>query len=446
MFYFDPHNFLYVGGCFLASVCTLCVCRNRDLFPHISENKPIGQLYRLLNIHKYESFNIIIQIHHINLKVGDDDNSKYIVHLKIGNRYSYTHYYKQYLNKVHIEERKNMVVKQNNDTIRIEVYKKGTLKNTFIGSADLHIYTDIVKKLFPCNMYFNIANKNQIVATACLSFHYINLDCINKEDQIYTSLFIETIIAVQKNQSRNNEMIEKLINEGVEHFDAIKETDVSSTIYKNISSLAIEDKIRLFCKNLNGHLLHSNFYIKRFYSKYFFYMHFFKGKFYWCYYNEEADAKVDKNRVGYIRLEYVVNVYSDVYSHKYFYIKYRKKREKKENYLYLKTVDKDRNIWVNIIHDFIILVSNYRREKKNKRNKIKELTDNYAEGASKEAIEINKQLSRSFSTNSIKNKYLNKKNAVDTLSNVDKDEGHTGAAELDQVLGEDAKNLCNYSD
>ncbi|KNA01427.1 hypothetical protein PVNG_01869 [Plasmodium vivax North Korean] len=439
------------------------------------------QLYRLLNIHKYESFNIIIQIHHINLKVGDDDNSKYIVHLKIGNRYSYTHYYKQYLNKVHIEvggkkekkkekkkkkkkekkkenvhkkghkksnknERKNMVVKQNNDTIRIEVYKKGTLKNTFIGSADLHIYTDIVKKLFPCNMYFNIANKNQIVATACLSFHYINLDCINKEDQIYTSLFIETIIAVQKNQSRNNEMIEKLINEGVEHFDAIKETDVSSTIYKNISSLAIEDKIRLFCKNLNGHLLHSNFYIKRFYNKYFFYMHFFKGKFYWCYYNEEADAKVDKNRVGYIRLEYVVNVYSDVYSHKYFYIKYRKKREKKENYLYLKTVDKDRNIWVNIIHDFIILVSNYRREKKNKRNKIKELTDNYAEGASKEAIEINKQLSRSFSTNSIKNKYLNKKNAVDTLSNVDKDEGHTGAAELDQVLGEDAKNLCNYSD
>lgn len=122
-----------------------------------------------------------------------------------------------------------MVVKQNNDTIRIEVYKKGTLKNTFIGSADLHIYTDIVKKLFPCNMYFNIVNKNQIVATACLSFHYINLECIKKEDQIYTSLFIETIIAVQKNHSRNNEMIEKLINEGKEHFDAIKETDVSSS-------------------------------------------------------------------------------------------------------------------------------------------------------------------------------------------------------------------------
>ncbi|GAB64992.1 hypothetical protein PCYB_041940 [Plasmodium cynomolgi strain B] len=405
-----------------------------------------GQLYRLLNIHKYESFNVIIQIHHINLKMGDDENSKYIVHLKIGNRYSYTHYYKQYLNKIHIEERKNMVVKQNNDTIRIEVYKKGTLKNTFIGSADIYIYTDIVKKLFPCNMYFNIVNKNQIVATACLSFHYINLDCIKKEDQIYTSLFIETIIAVQKNQSRNNEMIEKLINEGKEHFDAIKETDVSSTIYNNISTLAIEDKIRLFCKNLNGYLLHSNFYIKRFYNKYFFYMHFFKGKFYWCYYNEEADAKVDKNRVGYIRLEYVVNVYSDVYSHKYFYIKYRKKREKKENYLYLKTVEKDRNIWVNIIHDFIILVSNYRREKKNKRNKIKELTDNYAEGASKEAIEINKQLSRSFSTNSIKNKYLNKKNVADTLSNVDKDEGHTKDPELDQVLGDASQNMCNYSD
>ncbi|GAW79502.1 hypothetical protein, conserved [Plasmodium gonderi] len=446
MFYLDPHNVLYASGCFIASICTLCACRNRDLFPHISENKQIGNLYRLLNIHKYESFNIIIQIHHINLKMGDEDNSKYIVHLKIGNRYSYTHYYKQYLNKIHIEERKNMVVKQNNDTIRIEVYRKGTLKNTFIGSADLHIYTDIVKKLFPCNAYFNIVNKNQIVATTCLSFHYINLDCIRKEDQIYTSLFIETIISVQKNQSRNNELIEKLINAGREHFEAIKETDVSSTIYNNISSLAIEDKIRLFCKNLNGYLLHSNFYIKRFYNKYYFYMHFFKGKFYWCYYNEEADAKVDKNRVGYIRLEYVMNVYSDVYSHKYFYIKYKKKREKKENYMYLKTMDKDRNIWVNIIHDFIILISNYRREKKNRKNKIKELTNNYAEGASKEIIEINKQLSRSFSNNSIKNKYLNKKNIVDTLSNVDKDENHTNVHELEHDLKNISQNMCNYSD
>ncbi|SBT32244.1 conserved Plasmodium protein, unknown function [Plasmodium ovale wallikeri] len=352
MFYLDTHNLLYVGSCFLASVCTLCVCRNRELFPHISENKPIGQLYRLLNIHKYESFNIIIQIHHINLKIGDDDNSKYIVHLKIGNRYSYTHYYKQYLNKIHIE----------------------------------------------------------------------------------------------KSQGKNNEKIEKLINQGTEHFEAIKEMDVSSTIYKNISNLAIEDKIRLFCKNLNGHLLHSNFYIKRFYNKYYFYLHFFKGKFYWCYYNEEADAKVDKNRVGYIRLEHVVNVYSDVYSHKYFYVKYRKKREKKENYLYLKTMDKDRNIWVNIIHDFIILVSNYRREKKNKRNKIKELTNVYTEGASKEEIEMNNKLSRTFSTNSMKNKYLEKKNMAETMSNVDKGEEHANETELSHIFKDMSKNMYNYSD
>ncbi|CZT98120.1 hypothetical protein PFMG_02936 [Plasmodium falciparum IGH-CR14] len=446
MFYLDTHNILYLGSCLLASVCTLCICRNRELFPHISENKPIGQLYRLMNIHKYESFSIIIQIHHLNLKFGDDDNAKFIVHLKIGNRYAYTHYHKQYQNKVHIEERKNMVVKQNNNTLRLEVYKKGTLKNTFFGSAEIHIYSEIVKKLFPCNVYFNITNKNQIVGTACLSFHYINLDCIKKDDQIYTSLFIETIISVQKNQTKNNEKIEKLIDEGKEHFEAIKETDLSTTIYKNISNLVLEDKIRLFCKNLNGYLLHSNFYIKRFYNKYYFYLHFFKGKFYWCYYNEEADAKMDKNRVGYVRLEYVANVYSDVYSHKYFYIKYRKKNERKENYLYLKTIDKDRNIWVNIIHDFIILVSNYKRERKNKKYKIKEFKDNLIEDTPKEILEINKTLSRSLSNNSMKNKYLDKKKKVEVLSDMDNEENYMNSGDLGPVFKDMSKNMYNYSD
>ncbi|SPJ08349.1 conserved Plasmodium protein, unknown function [Plasmodium sp. DRC-Itaito] len=446
MFYLDTYNILYLGSCLLASVCTLCVCRNRELFPHISENKPIGQLYRLMKIHKYESFSIIIQIHHLNLKFGDDENAKFIVHFKIGNRYAYTHYHKQYQNKVHIEERKNMVVKQNNNTLRLEVYKKGTLKNTFFGSAEIHIYSEIVKKLFPCNVYFNITNKNQIVGTACLSFHYINLDCIKKDDQIYTSLFIETIISVQKNQTKNNEKIEKLIDEGKEHFQAIKETDISSTIYKNISNLALEDKIRLFCKNLNGYLLHSNFYIKRFYNKYYFYLHFFKGKFYWCYYNEEADAKMDKNRVGYVRLEYVVNVYSDVYSHKYFYIKYRKKNERKENYLYLKTIDKDRNIWVNVIHDFIILVSNYKREIKNKKYKIKEFKDNLIEDTPKEILEINKTLFRSLSNNSMKNKYLDKKKKVEALSDMDNEENHMNSGDLGPVFKDMSKNMYNYSD
>ncbi|EUR79134.1 hypothetical protein PFBG_00624 [Plasmodium falciparum 7G8] len=436
-----------------------------------------------MNIHKYESFSIIIQIHHLNLKFGDDDNAKFIVHLKIGNRYAYTHYHKQYQNKVHIEERKNMVVKQNNNTLRLEVYKKGTLKNTFFGSAEIHIYSEIVKKLFPCNVYFNITNKNQIVGTACLSFHYINLDCIKKDDQIYTSLFIETIISVQKNQTKNNEKIEKLIDEGKEHFEAIKETDLSTNthnilylgscllasvctlcicrnrelfphisenkpiaIYKNISNLVLEDKIRLFCKNLNGYLLHSNFYIKRFYNKYYFYLHFFKGKFYWCYYNEEADAKMDKNRVGYVRLEYVANVYSDVYSHKYFYIKYRKKNERKENYLYLKTIDKDRNIWVNIIHDFIILVSNYKRERKNKKYKIKEFKDNLIEDTPKEILEINKTLSRSLSNNSMKNKYLDKKKKVEVLSDMDNEENYMNSGDLGPVFKDMSKNMYNYSD
>ncbi|SBT70588.1 conserved Plasmodium protein, unknown function, partial [Plasmodium malariae] len=156
---------------------------------------------------------------------------------------------------------------------------------------------------------------------------------------------------------------------------------------------------------------------------------------------------VDTNRVGYIRLEYVVNVYSDVYSHKYFYIKYRKKREKKENYLYLKTMDKDRNIWVNVIHDFIILTSNYRREKKNKRNKIKGLQNNYEEGgASKEVVEINNKLSHSLSKNSMKIKYLNKKNVVETSSNIDNEESYTKSPELGHVVKDMGKNMYNYSD
>ncbi|CXH94224.1 conserved Plasmodium protein, unknown function [Plasmodium berghei] len=446
MFSLYPHNLVYAGSCILASVCTLCVCRNRELFPHISENKSIGYLYRLLNIHKYEAFNIIVQIHHINLKFGDDDNNKYILHLKVGTRYSYTNYYKNHLNKIHIEERKNLVIKQNNTTLTVEVYKKGTIKNTFVGSAEIHIYNDIIKKFFPCNIYFNVVNKNQIVATACLSFHYINLDSIKKEDQLYTSLFIETIISVQKYQNKNNEQLEKLISQGIEHFNAIKELDISTTIYKNITNLPSEDKIRLFCKSLNGHLLHSNFYVKSFYNKYYFYLHFFKGKFYWCYYNEEADAKIDNNRVGYIRLECVKNVYSDVYSHRYFYIKYRKKNEKKENYLYLKTVDRDRNIWINIIHDFIILVNNYRKEKKMKKNKIKELTTNYIQGKSQEEIEINRKLSQSFSKNSIKNKYLEKKNFIETLSNADEENYKTNDNELDNILKDMTKNMYIYSD
>ncbi|CRG98771.1 conserved Plasmodium protein, unknown function [Plasmodium relictum] len=446
MIYIDSHNLFYICSCFLGSVCTLCICKNRDLIPHISENKHIGQIYRFLNIHKYESFSVIIEIHHINLKFSDDEKKKYIIHLKIGNRYAYTHYYKEYQNKIHIEERKNMLVKQNNNVLRIEVYKKGTLKNTFFGSSDIHIYNDIIKKLFPNNIYFNLVNKNQIVANISLSFHYINLNCIKKDDQIYTSLFIETIISVQKSQNKNNKKIEELINEGKEHFEAIKETDVSLNIYKNISSLAIEDKIHLFCKNLNGYLLYSNYYVKRYYYKYYFYLHFFKGKFYWCYYNDETDALVDNNRIDYIRLEYVVNVYSDVYNHKYFYIKYKKKNEKKENYLYLKTVDKDRNIWINVIHDFIILINNYKNEKKSKKKKLKEKNKQDKKRTSREIEDNNNSLSHSLSMNSIKNKYLDKKYKVDTLSNIDNEDDYKSHVDLRSIYKDMNKNMYNYSD
>lgn len=364
MIYIDPNNLFYICGCFIGSLCTLCICKNRKLLPHISEQRHIGKFYRFFNIHKYETFNITLEIHHVNLKFSDDEKSKFIIHLKIGNRYAYTHFYKQHNNKIYIEERKNMTVKQNNSVLIIEVYKKGTLKNTLFGRTEIPIYNEIIKKLFPCNSFFNILNKNQIVATICLSFYYIDLSCVRKDDQIYSSLFIETIINVQKKKNKNHKKIKQMLEEGTDHFDIIKKLDVSKNIYRNISSLAIVDKIRIFSRNLNGYLLYTNYYIKRIYYNYYFHLHFFKGKFYWCFYNDEKDAQEDRNRVDYVKLENVLNVYSDAYNHRYFYVKYTRKYEKAPSYLYLKSVDRDRNIWVNVIHDFIILINNYKKEKK----------------------------------------------------------------------------------
>lgn len=81
-----------------------------------------------------------------------------------------------------------------------------------------------------------------------------------------------------------------------------------------------------------------------------------------------------------------------------------------------------------------------------KKNKIKELTTNYIQGKSQEEIEINRKLSQSFSKNSIKNKYLEKKNFIETLSNADEENYKTNDNELDNILKDMTKNMYIYSD
>ncbi|WBY54996.1 protein CERLI1 [Plasmodium yoelii yoelii] len=81
-----------------------------------------------------------------------------------------------------------------------------------------------------------------------------------------------------------------------------------------------------------------------------------------------------------------------------------------------------------------------------KKNKIKELTTNYVHGKSQEEIEINRKLSQSFSKNSIKNKYLEKKNLIETLSNADEENYKTNDNELDNILKDMTKNMYIYSD
>lgn len=348
----DPISLLVAGpttalaGAGLITTLLGALWAFRKRIPHPTEFWIIGVWFRLLRIHTHEKFDLVIDVHeatnvppraklYVFVKAGRHEKSS---STETSNREGGMSCACPFFQRIPLH------VRQKDDEVEIRVYRSGPVSSELLGATSLAVHADLIDADFPRNKQVNLLDANKQVTV-----------------RLFVSFFkVEPVPAV-------------LAGAGYSKSKLVQQALIQSQLAgRPVSAAAVADmgpKARLifFSKVLQGPLrvmtrlgTSTNPWNE----------HFFRatttkeGVWMWCYWKDQKALDQKKNPIGVIPLlSITVVLRNDADGNRnQFFLRYSARSGVRD--LYMERVDRDRDLWVDGLYEFIQMVrDDFNKEK-----------------------------------------------------------------------------------
>ncbi|UKK02238.2 hypothetical protein MACK_001594 [Theileria orientalis] len=313
----DPASITLCASLSCAAIGTTYLISNIKKIPHPSECGCIGRFYRMTGAHSHDPLDLIFEFHEA---VDYLENGKYFLEVTSG-RFKYR---TQPVNVRH-GEKLNVHVRQCDDFVTIELHQKHIARSSEHGTLRISVLEEILSGRPPKKRKYTLIHKDQASTKLTLSIYKMdsNITAMN-----ITPLTLQVLIQAQQ---EGNIMEEDMLNS----LDEMEDTE----------------KLKYFSKVITGPLKKMNT-VKTGYTEYFFKpFEISPGCWDWCFWDSiekyKAGARQDGN-IGFLSISLVI---PDTSNRKRFLMRYHTRNGPLQ--IFFKTVDRDRDIWIDGLKEFI---------------------------------------------------------------------------------------------
>ncbi|KAF8822550.1 hypothetical protein IE077_003510, partial [Cardiosporidium cionae] len=317
-----------LAGCTAIGCCAIggyTAYKNRRKFPHPSEIEVIGKAYLLCGCHNHEKFDILAEIHEIQQAPL---SSKCLVEVVCGRFDAQTQPAKEKNGKCDVHERLSLHVRQCDNSLQIITYKNGILSNELLGMINLNVVQDLIQQGFPKRRWYTLSKEGRSTLRIQVSFHKLDTDNIALGEIPMSPLVQQALLHAQYEAE----------SEG-------KKIDI------DIEEMGELEQLRFFSKVLEGPLQKMKFFGNRWENLYFKAVERSDGNWQWQYWNSKQSCQDGGDCLGALAFLAISLVLPDKYDRACFYVKYHDATGAHD--IFLKRVDRDRNIWSEGLYEFI---------------------------------------------------------------------------------------------
>ncbi|EPR58892.1 hypothetical protein TGGT1_315160 [Toxoplasma gondii GT1] len=319
-----------VGGacCELGSACFRQITKG---LPHPTECGCLGSLFFYLGIHDHQKFNVLVEIHELDrvpkscslymtIEAGRWSATSQVVKVKGQDQ------------RVVVEERLMVHIRQVDNEVKIFLFKKGLVKTTRLANLVLKVKEDMIDKKFPKRTWYNMKVENgKSQPRINLSLHKLDPGLPTNQSPLLQQAML---IAQQEADEKGEEL--KL----------------------DLAKMTAKERLTFFSQVLEGPLerLNANggacmqFYYKAVEVK--------PDRWEWCYWESAAACKEGKEKEGSIPFLAISLVLPDRKNRNVFFVRYHDKDNQHD--VFFRRVDRDRNLWSDGLYEFIEKLRAYR--------------------------------------------------------------------------------------
>ncbi|CBZ55369.1 hypothetical protein NCLIV_057920 [Neospora caninum Liverpool] len=344
-----------VGGA-CCGIVDSCFRHMTKGMPHPTECGCLGSLFFYLGLHDHQKFNLLVEIHELDRV---PKSSSLFVTVEAG-RWSTTSQVvktKGQNQRVILEERLMVHIRQVDKEMKLSLFKKGMLKTTRLANLVLKVKEDMIDKKFPQRTWYPMKVENgKSNPRINLSLHRMDANLpTNQSPLVQQAMLIAQQEADEKGEELKLDLSKMSQKERLTFFSRVLEGPLEWLSRGRNACMefyykAVEVKPGVLDRFTASQGTWTELYFKAVEVK--------TDRWEWCYWESAAACKEGKEKEGSIPFLAISLVLPDRKDRNVFYVRYHDKDTQHD--VFFRRVDRDRNLWSDGLYEFIEKLRAYR--------------------------------------------------------------------------------------